>query len=731
MERNTVRPNAGSRAFDTNIEEIKKAEATTKELSNIQQTFIRKFSAGEIISADELNKLHNTLQKLKDLSNASNDARIHFSEMIGQISETVATITQNLQDSNHFDTYKENIIECVNTVKKLSESQLIIHSNTTETNIQLQKLISAFNRLQQTAANDISLDPNIADIIFEKKEQLTDSFSTLMDTANKAELTNNALQEFYTILQGKLNDNSLLVGKLTKDIAETNVSINKSGKDLLAASQAFKTDSIPDSFEILYSGLQDIRIASNKMNLQLTSSGTVDKTIFEQFNEGLKQVAEGQTEVQKTIASELDNLNRPFLVHIVNSSNNALNAISQAKKVYEDTINLSDKLNNDLHYDAIQMLRESKDHITNSTNEIINTIRTQTSDNIDNFFKALNEAIHAGKIDSYTESATGYNLGSNYMSAANSANRAVEDTILKSMHLQDMSGAFNRRRLKKIEEKARALAEVQRTIASSKSSAMNQFQLMANADSPDEKARFKDRGQKTFSKAVEQQLTANLLAKELGEYIDEMVVNGLTDLGKDGKAILSSIETVLNQNQAASRNLISAATNFHIEIDKDDMQTLKWQYKELEKRAETIHKINVKYTDFTKYFSKARTDTIRSFKNTIRSIGNTLSKLGIHGFSFNILDYIFQNTHFIENPMNPKDITALAFSEEGKGVWLKNILEQFADSSSSKEAVLTVFHILETTEMIRCNYVAAYKDHRIMDLSAKGYEVYLKHKGIL
>ena len=98
---------------------------------------------------------------------------------------------------------------------------------------------------------------------------------------------------------------------------------------------------------------------------------------------------------------------------------------------------------------------------------------------------------------------------------------------------------------------------------------------------------------------------------------------------------------------------------------------------------------------------------------------------------WNILDYIFQNTHFIENPMNPKDITALEFSEEGKGVWLKSILEKFADSSSSKEAVLTVFHILETTEMIRCNYVAAYKDHRIMDLSAKGYEVYLKHKGIL
>ena len=648
MEKNIIRPNAGSRAFDTNIEEIKKAEATTRELANIQQTFIKKFSAGEIISADELNKLHNILQKLKDLSTTSNDARIHFTKMVGQISETVAIITQNLQDSNHFDNYKDNIIECVNIVKKLSESQLIIHSNSTETNIQLQKLIAIFNQLQQSSANDISLDPNIANNIFEKKEQLSDSFSTLIDTANRAELTNNALQEFYTILQGKLKDNSLLVGKLSKDISETNISINKSSKDLLEASRAFKTDSIPNSFEMLYSGLQDIHIASNKMNLQLTSSGTVDKTIFEQFNEGLKQASEGQTEVQKTIANELDNLNRPFLVHIINSSNNALNAISQAKRVYEDTVNLSDKIHNDLHYDAIRMLRESKEHITNSTNEIINTIQTQTSDNIDNFFKILNEAIHVGKTDLYTESATGYNLGSNYMSATSSANQTAENIILKSMHLQDMSSAFNRRRLKKIEEKTRALAKVQCAIACSKSNAMNQFQQMVNADSPDKKAKFKDRGEKTFSKTVEQQLIANLLAKELGEYIDEIVVNGLIDLGKDGKEILSSIETVLNQNQVATRELMSAATNFHIEIDKDDMQTLKEQYKELEKCAETVHKINVKYTDFTKYFSKARTDTIRSFKNTMNSIGNTLSKLGIHGFSFNILDYILKPFKYIE-----------------------------------------------------------------------------------
>ncbi|MBR1823240.1 MAG: hypothetical protein IJ779_03280 [Ruminococcus sp.] len=98
---------------------------------------------------------------------------------------------------------------------------------------------------------------------------------------------------------------------------------------------------------------------------------------------------------------------------------------------------------------------------------------------------------------------------------------------------------------------------------------------------------------------------------------------------------------------------------------------------------------------------------------------------------WNIMDYIFANNHFIENPQNPKDITALEFSEEGKGVWLKNLLEAFESDKCPREAILTVFHILEIREMIRTNYAAAFKDHRIMDLTAKGYEEYMKHKGII
>ena len=97
----------------------------------------------------------------------------------------------------------------------------------------------------------------------------------------------------------------------------------------------------------------------------------------------------------------------------------------------------------------------------------------------------------------------------------------------------------------------------------------------------------------------------------------------------------------------------------------------------------------------------------------------------------NVMDYIFHNTRFIENPLNPKDITALEFSEEGKGVWLKLMMAALESEKCPKEGVLTAFHILESREMIRTNYVAQYKDHRIMDFTAKGYEEYLKIKGII
>ena len=98
---------------------------------------------------------------------------------------------------------------------------------------------------------------------------------------------------------------------------------------------------------------------------------------------------------------------------------------------------------------------------------------------------------------------------------------------------------------------------------------------------------------------------------------------------------------------------------------------------------------------------------------------------------WNVLDYIFFNIRFIENPVNPKDITALEFSEEGKGVWLNKMIEVLANERCPKEGILTVFHMLEAREMIRTNYSGTYKDHRIMDFTEKGYEEYLRCKGII
>lgn len=98
---------------------------------------------------------------------------------------------------------------------------------------------------------------------------------------------------------------------------------------------------------------------------------------------------------------------------------------------------------------------------------------------------------------------------------------------------------------------------------------------------------------------------------------------------------------------------------------------------------------------------------------------------------WNVIDYIFTHSHFIEDSQNPKDMIALDFSEDGKGVWLKDILDTFTNERCTKEELLTIFHILEVREIIRMNYNATKKDHRIMDLTSKGYEEYLVMKDIL
>ena len=98
---------------------------------------------------------------------------------------------------------------------------------------------------------------------------------------------------------------------------------------------------------------------------------------------------------------------------------------------------------------------------------------------------------------------------------------------------------------------------------------------------------------------------------------------------------------------------------------------------------------------------------------------------------WNIMDYIVQNTHFMVDPINPQDVIALEQPEEGKGVWLKNIFSTFESDKCSKEAILSVYHALVMREIIRANYAPSCKDYRILDLTAKGYEEYLRHKEVI
>lgn len=97
---------------------------------------------------------------------------------------------------------------------------------------------------------------------------------------------------------------------------------------------------------------------------------------------------------------------------------------------------------------------------------------------------------------------------------------------------------------------------------------------------------------------------------------------------------------------------------------------------------------------------------------------------------WNILEYTVERLSFIENPINPSELTAIDTSEE-KGVWLGDIMEKYTSSSCSKEAILSAFHILVARDVIRANYFASRKDHRIIDLTAKGYEEYLKKHNVI
>ncbi len=98
---------------------------------------------------------------------------------------------------------------------------------------------------------------------------------------------------------------------------------------------------------------------------------------------------------------------------------------------------------------------------------------------------------------------------------------------------------------------------------------------------------------------------------------------------------------------------------------------------------------------------------------------------------WNILDYTFKNLHFIEEYTNPSEMINIETSVEEKCVWLNNLLEKYVSDSCPREAILSALHILLTRDMIKIIYVAQKKDYRIIDLTSKGYDEYLRYQNII
>ena len=97
---------------------------------------------------------------------------------------------------------------------------------------------------------------------------------------------------------------------------------------------------------------------------------------------------------------------------------------------------------------------------------------------------------------------------------------------------------------------------------------------------------------------------------------------------------------------------------------------------------------------------------------------------------WNILDYTFKNLKFLEECMIPSEIINIDTSEE-KNVWLGNFMKEYESEKCTKEAILRALHILLARDLIKVLYVAQKKDYRLIDLTSKGYEEYLKHMQVL
>lgn len=96
-----------------------------------------------------------------------------------------------------------------------------------------------------------------------------------------------------------------------------------------------------------------------------------------------------------------------------------------------------------------------------------------------------------------------------------------------------------------------------------------------------------------------------------------------------------------------------------------------------------------------------------------------------------VLEYIFNNLHFIEEYTNPSEMINVETSVDEKCVWLGSIMKEYESEKCPREAILTIIHMLLMRDLIKVIYAAPKKDYRIIDLTSKGYEELLRHNKVI
>ena len=95
-----------------------------------------------------------------------------------------------------------------------------------------------------------------------------------------------------------------------------------------------------------------------------------------------------------------------------------------------------------------------------------------------------------------------------------------------------------------------------------------------------------------------------------------------------------------------------------------------------------------------------------------------------------ILDYTFEKISFLEDCI-PSEVINIDTTTEDKCVWLNELAEKFKSENCTKESILSCIHIMLMRDIIKVIYSAQRKDYRIIDMTSKGYDEFIKHKGIL